>query len=582
MNGLRRNDETVSLGRMWHWFCFFWRGHLVVLSLILIMSVVTAALVVAFPWMWQYIIEQAEGADTAISIRTLAGWMVAVGAAQMVVYLILQGTRTVMNARIEWLARERVFASVTEMTTKAHRSYGVGDIVTRLSDDAGEKTGWFICSGVFRAVESSLVVSASIVLMMRIDPFVTGWIVLPLPLLIVGQAFIQGAMGREYTKVQRAISGINEELSVVFSGIRVVRANRMEPLVKSRFQRQLESQSMSEVSAAKLQQTVWLMYGYGWQLAMVALIIAGGWKAMIGEISIGELVTLEGLTMTLVWPMFDFGMFVSKFKQAGTALFRLDALIDSPSIIQNLEGEIPQNTSVSLQGLNVLSDRGEPLVSNVSLDINSGSMVAVVGAVGAGKSLLLKAILGEIPVSKGALSIGGIGSHKIDSRWVLQNVAYVPQDPVLLSMTIRQNILLGRDVTEEDLSRAISVSRLESDISSLGDGVDTMVGERGVTLSGGQQQRLAIARALVGHPSLLLLDDPTSALDAETEAAFWASLEKSESKPTTVVVTHRISTIERSDAVVVMEKGEVVEHGSFGDLQRESAVFTRVYKRCLL
>jgi ABC-type multidrug transport system fused ATPase/permease subunit len=149
-------------------------------------------------------------------------------------------------------------------------------------------------------------------------------------------------------------------------------------------------------------------------------------------------------------------------------------------------------------------------------------------------------------------------------------------------MTIRQNILLGRDVTEEDLRRAISVSRLESDISSFGDGVDTMVGERGVTLSGGQQQRLAIARALVGHPSLLLLDDPTSALDAETEAAFWASLEKSESKPTTVVVTHRISTIERSDAVVVMEKGEVVKYGSFGDLQKESAVFTRIYKRCLL
>ena len=127
-------DESVSIGRMWHWFSFFWRGHLGVLLLILIMSVFTAALVVAFPWMWQYIIEQAEGAETTVSIRTLAGWMVAVGAGQMVVYFILQGARSVMNSRVEWLARRRVFARVTEMTTKVHSSYGVGDIVTRLSN----------------------------------------------------------------------------------------------------------------------------------------------------------------------------------------------------------------------------------------------------------------------------------------------------------------------------------------------------------------------------------------------------------------------------------------------------------------
>lgn len=552
-----------------------------VLVMILLLSVVSSVLLVAFPWMWQYIIEQAEGAETALSIRTLAGWMVAVGAAQMMVYFLLQGTRSVMNARVEWLARRRIFSEVSEMTSKAHRSYGVGDIVTRLSDDAGEKTGWFVCSGVFRAIESLLVTVASVVLMIRIDPFVTACIVFPLPLLIVGQTFFQGAMGRQYTKVQRAISGINDELSVVFSGIRVVRANRMEPHVKRRFQAQLEAQNVAEVSAAKLQQTVWLMYGYGWQFAMVALIIAGGWKAISGEITVGQLVSLEGLTMTLVWPMFDFGMFVSKFKQVGTALFRLDALIYSESVTPNLSGDIPDCASVSLRDLSVVSEDGTRTVSNVSLDIESGSMVAIVGSVGAGKSQLLRAILGELPVDMGSLYFGGIASHDLNSRWVLENVAFVPQDPVLLSTTIRQNILLGRDVSDEELRVAISASRLAADMPLLVDGIDTMVGERGVTLSGGQQQRVAIARALVGRPAILLLDDPTSALDAETESAFWASLEKYESKPTIVVVTHRISTIERAESVVVLEKGEVVQRGSFLDLKREGGVFERVYKRGL-
>jgi ATP-binding cassette subfamily B protein len=140
---------------------------------------------------------------------------------------------------------------------------------------------------------------------------------------------------------------------------------------------------------------------------------------------------------------------------------------------------------------------------------------------------------------------------------------------------------LGRDVAEEDLRKAVFVSRLESDLPSLVDGLDTMVGERGVTLSGGQQQRVAIARALVGKPTLLLLDDPTSALDAETESEFWASLEKTECKPTTVVVTHRIGTIERSESVVVMEKGAVVQQGNFEQLKQEGGVFARVYRRCL-
>jgi ATP-binding cassette subfamily B protein len=323
------------------------------------------------------------------------------------------------------------------------------------------------------------------------------------------------------------------------------------------------------------------MYGYGWQFAMVALIIAGGWKAISGDITVGQLISLEGLTMTLVWPMFDFGMFVSKFKQVGTALFRLDALIYSESVTPNLSGYIPDCASVSLRDLSVVSDDGTRTVSNVSLDIESGSMVAIVGSVGAGKSQLLRAILGELPVAMGSLYFGGIASHELNSRWVLENVAFVPQDPVLLSTTIRKNILLGRDVTAAELQMAISVSRLEADMPLLIDGIDTMVGERGVTLSGGQQQRVAIARALVGRPAILLLDDPTSALDAETESVFWSSLEKYEPKPTIVVVTHRISTIERSESVVVLEKGEVVQRGSFLELKLEGGVFERVYRRGL-
>lgn len=519
------------------WWRIAWQGRCLWLLAIVLLSVTTAALSAGFPWLWQFLVDDARAEGSPARLREVAGWMGAVGAAQLVVYICLQSLRSIVNVAITRRVRQNIFEHLATLEPGFYERWRTGDLVTRLTNDAGEKISWFLCSGVFRSLEALLIVVACLASALVIAPKVALWMVLPLPLLIVAQALAQGTLGRRYAAVQSAISGINDELSATFGGIRIVQAAALQDSARSRFVRQAEAQQTAEVRTAAVQHVVHLMYGYGWQTAIVSLLLAGGHQVMAGTITLGQFVTLEGLVMSMVWPMFDFGTFVSRYKQAGVALGRLQELAD----------EVPGADG---------PPRGAELADDPALPPPPGRMVAVVGEVASGKSTLLQAL---------AHSGGGEG--------------YVPQDPVLMSATLRENILLGREVSSDMLRQALDVSRLAQDLPALPQGLDTEVGERGVTLSGGQQQRVALARALVGTPSMLLLDDATAALDADTEAAFWTRLATVLPDTAAVVVTHRVATIQQADEVLVLEDGAIAQRGRHGDLLESAGPYRRIYGR---
>jgi ATP-binding cassette, subfamily B, multidrug efflux pump len=522
---------------VWRWWRVAWAGRGAWLASIVALSFVTAALSAGFPWLWQYLVDDAQAEGSPARLQQVAGWMAAVGAGQLVVYTVLQGCRTIVNAAIQWRVRQNVFEHLSTLEPGFYERWRTGDLVTRLSDDAGEKISWFMCSGVFRTLEASLIVVACLTSALIVAPRVALLMVLPLPLLIVAQAFAQGTLGRRYSAVQTAISGINDELTSTFGGIRIVQAAGLQSAARRRFIREAGAQQKAEVRTAAVQHVVHLMYGYGWQMAVVALLLVGGAEAMAGRITLGQFVTLEGLVMTMVWPMFDVGTFVSRYKQATVALTRLQALTD----------ELPGADG---------PPRGAPLAVASALPPRPGVMIAVVGEVASGKSTLLEAL---------ARTGGGEG--------------YVPQDPILMSTSLRENILLGREVGEERLAMALDVSRLAQDLSAFPQGLDTEVGERGVTLSGGQQQRVALARALVGKPTLLLLDDATAALDADTEAAFWERLGTVLPDVAAVVSTHRVATIQQADEVIVLEGCAIAQRGTHADLLATDGPYRRIYGR---
>jgi ATP-binding cassette subfamily B multidrug efflux pump len=572
--------KAVSMRTVDRWFRDTWSDYPGWLVYLVVFSVLNAVVITAFPWLWQYVVDALESPDAGTTTLTELGiWLLVVGAGQSLLYVFLQGARTLLNAWIQRRTRARVFGHMTELPDAFYARWRAGDLVTRLTDDAGEKTAWFLCSGVFRALEAALIVVVCFGAMLWVDPNLTIWVVLPLPLLIVAQAALQGVLGRRFGAVQSAISGIGDQLTATFGGIRIVQASGLEATARRKFVAEAERQRAAEVRVADVQQLVNLMYGYGWQLAVGVLLFVGGPRVIAGEISLGQFVAFEGFLMTMVWPMFDVGIFLSKYMQAGVALERLEELLAEPLPAAPTAAAVPQAAGVAIRGVDVQAPDGTVLLRGVDLDLRPGELVAVVGEVGSGKSTLMRLLAGAAPPSRGELLVGGVAPGEADRTALREHIAYVPQDPVVLSLKVRDNITLGRDVAEADLARALRVSRLAQDLPALPQGLDTPVGERGVTLSGGQQQRVGLARALVGRPRLLLLDDATAALDADTEAAFWAELEAVLPDVTAVVVTHRIGTLERADRVVVLEGGRVVQQGRHADLVERDGPYRRIYAR---
>ena len=233
------------------WWWLVWKDSPFALTLILTFSFASAGLLAGFPWLWQYAIESLEGSPS--EVREVAGWMLAVAVCQWLLYMVLQGTRTVMNARLQWRARGRVFDHLTELDPSFYRRWRTGDLVTRLYDDAGEKISWFLCSGVFRAYEAALILCTCLGAMLWLDWRLTLWVTLPLPVLLVAQALAQNALGRRYLAVQRSISSINDQLATTFEGIRVVQACGLQDTVSQTFTERARVQQHAEVRTAVMQ-----------------------------------------------------------------------------------------------------------------------------------------------------------------------------------------------------------------------------------------------------------------------------------------------------------------------------------------
>ena len=570
--------QTVRL--TWRWFVTIWRPDRHVMAVIMVASVVQATLTASFPWIWQYIVDAARAPGAELRIRELGLWLLAVGLGQSVFSTLTQTLRSIVNSRIQVRVRQRVFDHVMGLPRRELEAWSTGDLVTRLTVDAGEKSAWFLCSSIFRSFVAGLMVVACIIAMMTIDPVLTFWIVLPLPILGVAQGTLQRALARRHRVVQDVTSSLNDELQTSFAGIRILQSCQLEGAARERFGGIATRLAAAQVDAAVVQQGVFSLYGHGWSLAIVSLLFFGGSRVIEGSLTLGQFVTFEGLAMALVIPMFDFGMLVSAAMQTGVALTRLEEVLAIRATLRVFGDETPKEASLTLEGGVARATDGTLLLASTELTVNPGERIAVVGAVGSGKSSLLRVLAGDRLLSEGHLSLGGVSADALAPAARQAQIAYVPQDPLLFSASLRDNILLGRQASDAALGEALEVSRLVADLPSLADGLDTRVGERGVTLSGGQQQRVAVARALVGKPRILLLDDPTAALDADTEAAFWGALESAYPELTAVIVTHRIATLEGCDRILVMEGGAVAQRGTHAALMKAAdGPYRKIYGR---
>jgi ATP-binding cassette subfamily B protein len=282
--------------------------------------------------------------------------------------------------------------------------------------------------------------------------------------------------------------------------------------------------------------------------------------------------------------MFDIGSFLVRSRQSIVMVNRLTELEMVPPMVTDGGGtEAIDGTKASLSFDKVrfgFDGTEKQIVDDISLEIAEGETIALVGKVGSGKSWLINLIPRLVDPTDGEIRIGEEPLKKFSLADLRRNIGYVPQEPVLFSDTVRNNVLFGReDISEETLDWAIEVAQLKDEIATFPKGLETQIGTRGMSISGGQKQRLALARALVGQPRILILDDCTSALDSRTEAALWDRLHEVLPDLTAVVITHRPDTLENADRIVVLDQGRVVESGKHGELNAAEGLYARIYMR---
>ena len=509
---------------------------------------------------------------------------VILGLISSLLYFTVQSRRAKMNIKLEWMFRQVAFDKATTKGPDFYNRFRTGDLVTRMTDDVAEKLSWFACSGIFRLYEALLMVSFTIAMMVSIDAKMTLWAVLPLPILIVIFFVSASVLEKRYDYLQGKISEFNDLLEACFSGIRVVKAYVLEKSQKEKFEKTALNRRQAEIDAVKMHAIIDSMYMYIWQFAILIVLVAGGYAVMNSSLSQGKLGSFIFYTVWLVFPMFDIGQFLVKSRQSAVSMNRLMELENMPELVTDTNMiNAPQMISHDIIFENVsftFPELSHQIIDNVSVTIPKGSTVAVVGKVGSGKSWFVNMIPRLVEPTGGKIKIGEHELEKYTLENLRQAIGYVPQEPVLFSDTIQNNILMGReDISDELLQWAIDVSQLKAEIESFPDGINTYIGTRGMSISGGQKQRLGLARALVGKPEILILDDCTSALDSKTESALWDHLHKVLPDLTAILITHRPDTLEKTDNIFVFENGAIIENGHHNDLMNSESQYAKIYKQ---
>jgi len=591
------------------WIWQHWRPYRRELPLLIVLTLANAAVLVVTPILMKRVVDDILAAEGFGPILSNVGWIAALGVAHFLVYIVLQGSRARLNVRFDYAVRLRAFEHLVRMGPAFFARFRTGDLVTRLTDDVQDKLSWYMCSGLLRTLEAVTLIAFGVAMMLRLSPELTLWAAGPLPVLIAIYIATSTRLQARYLTVQTSISRLNDSLENVFSGIRVVKAFAAEPYQQRLVADRVERQREAEVRAVRWQTVIDSLYGHIWQFAIIGVLLMGGRMAMQGKITLGDLVAFDAYVLLLVWPMFDVGQFLVRGRQSSVSIERITAVEDPepevdepvPSPRPRRPDDPPVDEPRERASLTV-SPGSSPLeapftiafervrfrhpgaerdaLTDVSLEARPGTVIAVVGEIGSGKSTVMNLIPRVVDPTGGRVLVNGVDLRELPLRAWRERVGTVPQEAILFSTSVRENIRFGRPwVSDADVARAVDAAGLAGAIEEWPDGLDTLVGMRGVRLSGGQKQRTALARALAASPDVLLLDDATASLDASTEDAVWASVSALLPGCTTFVVTHRPATLQRASEIVVLDRGRVAERGTFGELERPGTRFHELYVR---
>jgi ATP-binding cassette subfamily B protein len=547
--------------------------------------IATNALALGIPWLLRGAVHDLTAGTTPARLAAWAGGMIGLAVAQAWVRTISRLLILGASRRIAFDVREAFFARLLALDATFYDRRRTGDLMSRGVNDL-QLLQSFYGPGLLNALNTAIVYAGVLTLMLALDVPLTLVALALFPLLYWGVNRLSKRVYARSLEVQEQLAAISDRTQENLSGIQQVKIYAQEDKEIARFRELSHAFRGKQLSLTRVRGAMVSLIGIFTGMGTVLVLFVGGLHVIQGRISLGDFVAFNAYLAQLAWPTVALGWIVNVFQRAAGAIRRLDEVMTAaPAVEPPREGvssAAPIDGDLEIRGLTFAYEGAaeRPALTDVRLSIPKGSRVAIVGAVGSGKSTLAHLIAKIYPVPVGTLFVGGEDIASTPVERVRSGVGFVPQEAFLFSRSLRDNVAFGRpSASDAQIEAAVHAARLDADLPALPDGLATIVGERGYTLSGGQRQRATLARALATDPNILLLDDALSSVDADTERSILDALAGERRGRTLILISHRLSTLQAVDRIVVLAAGQVVEDGTHDALLATNGVYARLFHK---
>ncbi len=474
--------------------------------------------------------------------------------------------------------RTETFNKTLDLDLSFFENKSSGRLMAILNDDVNQMEN-FLNEAANRLIQTATTVIVIGATFLYISPLVAIFAFIPIPVIVFGSYKFVQRIGERYSKIRNNVESLNAHLSNSITGILTVKSFNREKKEYKRIDSASDEVKTANYDAIKLSAAFIPIIRVAILFGFTATLLIGGFLALDGQIKVGMYSVMLFITQRLLWPLTELGMIFDSFQKAMASFRRIMNLRDTSPTINNGETELLElKNKISFENLNFEYVKDFPVLKNINIEIEKGKTTAIVGSTGSGKSTLIKLILRFYEKNSGKILFD---EHEIESlslESIRNKIGLVSQDVFLFEGSVFENIAYGNiEANSEEVWNAARLSESDSFINDLPNKEDTIVGERGQKLSGGQRQRISIARAILKNPEILILDEATSAVDNETEAAIQESLETLKEGRTVIAIAHRLSTIRNADLIYVLEDGEIVENGTHDQLIGNNNVYTKLW-----
>lgn len=556
-----------------------------ILGIIFILAVDILQLV--FPKILGYLVDDLQTMN--ITMRIIAkyiGIIILVAFATFIFRFLFRIYIFGTEKKLERHLRKTLFDHLLTLSPSFYNTHKTGELMAYATNDINAVRA-SMGMGVLLITDTFFLTITTLFIMLRtIDVRLTLLALIPLPIISILSVKFGTIVHSRFKAVQEAFAGLSDKAQESISGIRVIKSFVQEDKELESFNQISKNAFNKNIALAKLWAIANPFVGLIVTLSFIIVLGYGGTQVVYGKLSLGDFVAFNTYLGMLIWPMMAFGWMINLLQRGRASLDRLNIILHTKPDIEDVDPlDIDEIVGeITFKDVTFTYPRTqEPVLKNINIHIPAGNSLGVIGGTGSGKSTFANLILRLFEAQRGQILVDGYPIEHIPLAILRENIGYVPQDSFLFSTTIAENIAFSNiDLSMDKIERAAKMAHVYDDIKAFPEGFDTIVGERGVTLSGGQKQRVSIARALITDPNILILDDSLSAVDTQTEDSILSSLKDVVKKRTSIIISHRVSTIQNTDEIIFLDGGEIVERGTHEELLALKGHYYSLYQKQLL